>query len=333
MNAASPVSPWPGRWAALLAATTFPLVWWGGFVTATGSGMAFREWLMPDGHFMLTYPWLSSTGDKFIEHGHRLLATLAGLLTIGLVAVLQRCERRGWVRRFGWLLLAAVIGQGALGALRVVLDQRTLALVHGCTGPAFFALCVAMAVATSRFWREAAPRRTDPGARKTVRLAALCTAFAYSQLVFGAFVRHGRLLVSDSAAALFQVAVYFHVAMALLVVGHLLLLANRAVRHRIERRLCLGLLGLAGAQFLLGVGSWLVLYGQPAWAAEWFGPWAYVNREAGLLRAGLVTAHGAIGSLIVALALAATLRTARQTVAPLPLWLRTPDWAWREASA
>ena len=92
-------SRWPHRWAWLLACATFPLVWWGGFVTATGSGMAFKDWLTSDGVFMPLYPWLSSAGDKFIEHGHRLLGMLSGLLTIGLLISLYVAEPRRWVQR------------------------------------------------------------------------------------------------------------------------------------------------------------------------------------------------------------------------------------------
>jgi cytochrome c oxidase assembly protein subunit 15 len=63
------------------------LIWVGGLVTTTGAGMAFKDWLTSDGHFMLFYPWLDSEGDKFVEHGHRLLGATAGFLAIALVAV------------------------------------------------------------------------------------------------------------------------------------------------------------------------------------------------------------------------------------------------------
>src|SRR5690606_15722249 len=136
-------STWVHRWAWLLACATFPLIWIGGLVTTTGAGMAFRDWITSDGHFMLIYPWLSASGDKFVEHGHRLLGALVGLLSIALVVVAWRSERRTWVKNYSLLLLVGVVLQGVLGGMRVVLDKRTLALVHGCTGPLFFALCVA----------------------------------------------------------------------------------------------------------------------------------------------------------------------------------------------
>ena len=41
--------------------------------------------------------------------------------------------------------------------MRVLLDERTLAMLHGCTGPLFFALTVAMVVFTSKSWQLGSP--------------------------------------------------------------------------------------------------------------------------------------------------------------------------------
>ena len=46
----------------------------------------------------------------------------------------------------GRLALAAVIGQGILGGMRVTQVSTFLAAVHGCTGQAFFGLMVALCV-------------------------------------------------------------------------------------------------------------------------------------------------------------------------------------------
>ena len=164
-----------------------------------------------DGTFFLFYDWLNSVGDKFIEHGHRLQGAAAGFLAIGLVAITTLTESRGWVKKFSFAILAAVVLQGVLGGARVVFDQRTLAMIHGCTGPLFFAMCVAMVVFTSRWWAEAQPIAADQVVRKTFRLAIVCACLAYAQLVVGAVVRHSPYLMADWTAMLFQTAVYFHV--------------------------------------------------------------------------------------------------------------------------
>ena len=58
-----------------------------------------------------------------------------------------------------------MIAQGVLGGMRVRLDERLLAQIHGCVGPAFFALTVALAVFTSRRWRQAT-QRPDESCRR-----------------------------------------------------------------------------------------------------------------------------------------------------------------------
>lgn len=317
-------SRWPHRWAWLLACATFPLVWWGGFVAATGSGMAFRDWLTSDGVFMTFYPWLSSAGDKFIEHGHRLLGQLAGLLTIAVVVVSFRCERRAWVRYYALGLLAGVVGQGILGGMRVTMDARMLALVHGCVGPAFFVGTAGLVAVTSRAWL--APSSGAPAPGGLFRLALLTAALAYAQLVVGAVVRHSPHLLSESAAAIFRVGVYFHLLLAAAVAVHILWLAARCVRTRVCRGAAVGLALLLVAQLLLGVSSWVVKYGMPGWATRLIGETGHFNRASDLASATILAGHGAVGSLIVALAATIALHAGRRAVVPAsPLALAAPS--------
>src|SRR5436190_10251632 len=152
-------SPRPHRLAVVLACATFPLVWVGGLVTTTDSGMAVPDWPNTYGYNLFLYPWqtwLLGPWDLFIEHGHRLLASAVGMLTIGLLILLWRTETRRWMKGLGFAALGLVIFQGVLGGLRVLLDERTLAMLHGCTGPLFFALTVALVVFTSRTWTSGA---------------------------------------------------------------------------------------------------------------------------------------------------------------------------------
>lgn len=304
-------SRWPHRWAWALACATFPLVWWGGFVTATGSGMAFRDWLTSDGVFMPLYPWFSAAGDKFIEHGHRVLAMAVGMLTIGLVVVCWRCESRPWVRRFSLALLAGVVLQGVLGGLRVVLDERLMALVHGCVGPLFFTAAAAMVAVTSQRW-FASESSDIPATAKLLRLAILTAALGYLQLVLGALVRHSPYMLGDRAPLLFKTAVYFHVLMAIAVTFHVLWLAAKLWRSRIARGPAAALASLIVAQLVLGLSSWVVKYGMPAWATQLMGETGHFNRESDIVSASILAGHGAVGSLIVALAAVTALEVGRR---------------------
>ena len=113
--------------------------------------MAVPDWPGTYGHNMFLFPvaeWLGGPWDLFLEHGHRLLGATVGLITLGLVAAVWRLPVEPRVR---WLAVAAlvlVVVQGGLGGARVLLDDTTVAKVHACTGPLFFAVAVALAALT-----------------------------------------------------------------------------------------------------------------------------------------------------------------------------------------
>ena len=141
--------------ALLLVCATFPLIWVGGLVTTFDAGMAVPDWPNTYNYNMFAYPvrdWFFGPWDLFVEHGHRLLGSLAGLVAIALVVVTVRNEPRRWVQRLSFVLLGLVIVQGLLGGARVLLDERFIAKIHGCLGPAFFATVVGFCVVTSRWW-------------------------------------------------------------------------------------------------------------------------------------------------------------------------------------
>ena len=318
------ISPWPHRWAVVLACATFPLVWVGGLVTTTDAGMAVPDWPSTYGYNLLLYPWqswLAGPWDLFVEHGHRLLGAVVGMLTIGLVAVMWRTEAR---RRLRWLAVAAlglVIFQGVLGGLRVLLDERTLAMLHGCTGPLFFALAVAIAVFTSKGWRasnatlsqaETADRSSAPHASSRAdhvrRLAVVTCILVYLQLVLGAVLRHVPVV---SEPATFALAVRFHLLMAAVLTLHVALLLWSTLRHarqvRWLRRLVIALGVLLAVQLALGAATWIVKFSVPVWAESWW-PWpGFTVYADGWLQTHVVTAHVAVGSLLLAAATAAAL--------------------------
>ena len=92
-------------------------------------------------------------GGIFYEHGHRLIASSVGLLTIGLVVLLWRVDPRAWMKRLGLVALAAVILQGVLGGLTVLfLLPAPISIGHAGLAQLFFCLTVSIALFTSRTW-------------------------------------------------------------------------------------------------------------------------------------------------------------------------------------
>jgi heme a synthase len=150
--------PWFWGWAVTLF--TFPLIWVGGLVTTHDAGMAVPDWPGTYGYNLFMYPvsaWLYGPFDLFIEHGHRLLGSFVGLLSIALCVAAWRVDARVWYRWACVGLLVAVICQGLLGGVRVVLDARTVAMLHGCGGPMVFALATFLALSASSDWKGRFP--------------------------------------------------------------------------------------------------------------------------------------------------------------------------------
>lgn len=72
------------RIGVVLCVLTFTLIVWGGHVNTTRSGMAFPDWPTSNLAPMVTYApseWMWQS-DRFWEHGHRLLASVVGAVTV-----------------------------------------------------------------------------------------------------------------------------------------------------------------------------------------------------------------------------------------------------------
>jgi cytochrome c oxidase assembly protein subunit 15 len=260
---------------------TLVLILFGGLVTNTGAALAVPDWPTTFGYNMFLYPWSRMVGGIFYEHTHRLIGAVVGLLTLALAGALWRAG--GVLRRLGLVAVAAVVAQGVLGGLRVVLVQSTLAIVHGCLAQAFFALLAALVLLTAP--RAAAPPQgIDPATR---RLAVLSAALVYLQVVFGAFLTHrGRLDLHLVGA----VAVYVAVPM--------LTARLRRSGDPVAAPVATALLALLGLQLVLGLGSTLARF-TPVW----------IPGEV-LVALALPVTHRVVASLVLGAAVVLAVRAA-----------------------
>ncbi|GAB5403393.1 MAG: COX15/CtaA family protein [Aureliella sp.] len=305
--------------AVVLTSVVFPLIWVGGLVTTYDAGMAVPDWPGTYGWNMFAYPvttWLFGPFDLLVEHSHRLLGSLAGFLSIGLVIQAWRHDQRRWFTFWSVGVLLAVIAQGALGGARVVLDQRTLAMIHGCTGPLFFAIATATAVMSSRWWIEGRRSLTDNAILGRVNGwivwgATGLLVSAYLQLIIGAQLRH---LTGAVPIKLFKVFVHSHLTMAglvfvLAIMTALATLIGKAITPRVRRPAILAV-GLVFIQIALGIGTWVVNYALP-WPELYESLAAYTILAKGFWESLIVTAHVATGSLIISLSVVVALRAWR----------------------
>jgi cytochrome c oxidase assembly protein subunit 15 len=172
-----------------LVVATLILVAAGGMVTSTNSGLSVPDWPTTYGQNMFTFPLSGMVGGIFYEHGHRLIASGVGFLTIGLVFLATRVEPRRWVRRLAWIALGVVVLQGTLGGLTVLfLLPDAISIGHAGLAQIFFGLTVTVALVTSRSWREGGLVPYE--ARALAPHMAALTALVYLQILLGATMRH-----------------------------------------------------------------------------------------------------------------------------------------------
>ena len=267
------------RLALTTVVATFVLILFGGLVTNTGAALAVPDWPTTFGYPMVLYPWSQMVGGIFYEHSHRLIGAVVGVLTLALAASLWR--EGGRLRALGVVAVAAVVIQGLLGGLRVVLLKETLAIVHGCLAQAFFGLAVATAVLTST--RHHTPLRgADPATRT---LTSIAVALVYGQIVFGALITHAgwSALHLLGAGAVF---VFVPIVTARL----------RRTKDVVAAPAARMLIVLLSVQLLLGAGSFVARF-----TSIWI-PGGQVTMLA------LPVAHRLVGSLILGAIVAAAVR-------------------------
>jgi cytochrome c oxidase assembly protein subunit 15 len=180
---------WLHRYAKFVSAATVLLIVAGGLVTSTGSGLAVPDWPTSYGWNMFTFPMKHMVGGIFYEHGHRLIASGVGFLTIILAAWLWKAESRKWMRLLGLAALGSVCLQGLLGGITVLYFLPTaISTAHAGLAQIFFCLTIAIAVFTSRGWTAPSYEPVDDRALRLV--ATTTTVLIYLQIIVGATMRH-----------------------------------------------------------------------------------------------------------------------------------------------
>jgi cytochrome c oxidase assembly protein subunit 15 len=288
-----PAAHWLSRFAIVAAVAVAPLIFIGGLVTSTNSGMAVPDWPQTYGVNMFLYPLGSHTpAPKFLEHAHRLFGAFIGLATLVLLVFTLKIERRTWVRVLAAIAFGTVCVQGVLGGLRVLQDTRIGAMLHGILAQLTFGVVVSLAVVLSDLFRTLPPGQSilDPRTGKRVRV--FCTAALHAliiQLIFGAIYRHFR-----GTHALWTHIGFSVVVTILAILAGSMLTSEPVRRTLVGRRVAvIGIcLAAAGAiQFLLG---WLAF--------------AFAGRDPdpqSIAQALIRTTHQANGAILLAFATAA----------------------------
>jgi heme A synthase len=269
----------PFRLAVALVCWTIVVILKGAMVTSTGSGMAYRDWPKADGQWLPESSYTTLPG--FFEHFHRIAGAIAGLLSLTLVVHLWRCKALSSPGgRVAVLGLALIIVQGVVGGVGV-LNNTPVALssLHGTLAQLTIATFAIAAYRLSARWLTTVPTpHPSAGSVRTMSMVAVVALVV--QTYIGAIARH-----SGNVNALWA-----HVGNAL-VVFLLVVVASGLAAGKLAsvpgiQKLAKVLLWLLVAQLVLGFVALLIRTGKDPKNVEH------------LLRAGLISSHVLVGSLL-----------------------------------
>lgn len=283
------------RFTVFVTCATFVLIIAGALVTSHDAGLATSDWPLSNGQ---VFPRM--VGNLFWEHGHRMVATTVGLLTIALNIWLWQREPRRWVRRLGLVALGTVIAQGLLGGLTVKLMlPLVVSTAHACLAQLFFCTMVSLSVFTAPEWSERRATLEESSGPSLRYVCGAACVMIFLQLVLGATLRHSATWDQPLPTGLLLT----HIGGAFLVtaiLGSAILLTTS--RHKVESYLMRPAMFagvLLSFQLLLGLVAYLTRRASPD------------DPQPLKPMVGATVAHVACGALVFAVTVILTLRAYR----------------------
>lgn len=168
---------------ATLAATWLLLII-GGLVNPMGASMACPDWyFFPTCNGSLLPPM---KGGVLYEHGHRLVATVVGFLTLLLAFLCWRSKLVDRLtKRLSLVALLLVIAQGTLGGITVLMNlSAVISTLHLLCAMVFFSLLVLIS------FRLSPKKKPMPLFEKSQWGMLIAITLTLIQLVYGGVVRH-----------------------------------------------------------------------------------------------------------------------------------------------
>jgi cytochrome c oxidase assembly protein subunit 15 len=219
------------RYAILLAAFALLLI-------VSGASLTNARMTLPG----------AGTDGFFSEQLHQDAGISMGILTLVLAVWLMRGDRPGWLRRFGWVSLAAVAADAVIGMPGVLQSApRAFGILHACLSQLFFAALVAITVFTSQSWSRGPEAVEDQGWPSLRSLSIATPILVFSQVTLGAALRHKSLGVTP------HVISAMIVAFMVLAVG--IFVTQQFPHHRSLRPAAVALMTVTLTQVLLGISA------------------------------------------------------------------------------
>ena len=184
------VTVWVRRLSKLLVISTLLLIFAGALVKSHEVGLSVPDWPTSYGHQMFSFPLSDMIGGIFYEHGHRMIATVVGLMTLILAFTIYYTDHRLWLKKTAFFALGLVIIQGLFGGLTVLLFLPTpVSVIHALLAQTFLMVTILISYGLSK---ERANRMLNESTDyKVLRFPTyLVTGLVFIQLIIGALMRH-----------------------------------------------------------------------------------------------------------------------------------------------
>ena len=181
---------WVRRLSKLLVISTLLLIFAGALVKSHEVGLSVPDWPTSYGYQMFAFPFSDMIGGIFYEHGHRMIATIVGLMTLILAFTIYYTDHRLWLKKTAFFALGLVIIQGLFGGLTVLLFLPTpVSVIHAILAQTFLMVTILISYGLSK---ERANRMLNESTDYKVLIfpTYLVTSLVYIQLIIGALMRH-----------------------------------------------------------------------------------------------------------------------------------------------
>ena len=206
--------------------------------------------------------------------------------------------------------------------MRVLLDERVAALVHGCAAQLFLAMVTATAVMSSPWWSGGFQRELvcksgsqtharQPASRFLACLMSFLLVIAFCQVIAGALLRHVPITTLPGT---FMGLVHVHLMLAGLVfLTSLVAASNVLFAPRLwggVKKPVFLILVVIVLQLVLGFGTWMANYALP-WQELNLALAKYTITAKGYWESIVITSHVATGALIICLSTLTAVRAWR----------------------
>ena len=174
----------------ILVFSTLFLIFVGALVKSHEVGLSVPDWPTTYGYQMFSFPFSDMVGGIFYEHGHRMIATIVGFMTLILSVIVYFSNSRIWIKKIAFLALGLVILQGIFGGLTVLLFLPAyISIIHAILAQTFLMLTILIAYSLSK---ESMNKLDEEKINYIflTRPAAYVIITIYLQLILGAITRH-----------------------------------------------------------------------------------------------------------------------------------------------